>query len=91
MRGVGVAVLLSLVAALIIFIQASPIRLRFFPAALVALFFFVLEAVPIWFFLTPHTFVSIQVEYLVLLPHLCVRALLCFRAGDEIYFRLHHP
>src|ERR1044071_2395086 len=67
-RGVGVAAVLALVAALIIFIQASPIRLRFFPAALVALFFFILEAVPVWFFLTPHNFVSIQVEYLVLLP-----------------------
>jgi len=67
-RGVGVAAVLALVAALIIFIQASPIRLRFFPAALVALFFFILEAVPVWFFLTPHAFVSVQVEYLVLLP-----------------------
>src|SRR5215212_9434211 len=67
-RGVGAAAVLALVAAFIIFILASPIRLRFFPAALVALFFFILEAVPVWFFLTPHKFVSIQVEYLVLLP-----------------------
>src|SRR6266540_1919378 len=67
-RGVGVAAVLGLVAAWIIFIQASPIRLRFFPAALTALFFFILEAVPVWFFLTPHAFVSVQVEYLVLLP-----------------------
>src|SRR5574339_701267 len=67
-RGVGGAAVLALVAALIIFIQASPLRLRFFPAALAAFFFFVLEATPVWFFLTPHAFVSIQVEYLVLLP-----------------------
>ena len=67
-RGIGAAAVLALVAALIIFILASPIRLRFFPAALVATFFFVLEAVPVWFFLRPHKFVSIQVEYLVLLP-----------------------
>ena len=67
-RGIGAAAVLALVTALIIFIQSSPIRLRFFPAALVALFFFILEAVPIWFFLRPHKFVSIQVEYLVLLP-----------------------
>src|SRR5919112_1634027 len=67
-RGVGMAAVLALVAALIIFILASPIRLRFFPAALVALFFFILEAAPVWFFLTPHKFISIQVEYLVLLP-----------------------
>jgi len=66
--GVEVAALLALITAFIIFIQASPIRLRFFPAALAALFFFALEATPIWFFLRPHTFVSVQIEYLVLLP-----------------------
>jgi len=67
-RGVEAAALLALIAAFIIFIQASPIRLRFFPAALVALFFFVLGAAPILFFLTPHSFISVQIEYLVLLP-----------------------
>ncbi len=67
-RGVEVAAALALVAAFIIFIQASPIRLRFFPAALAALFFFTLEAAPIWFFLTPHSFISMQIEYLILLP-----------------------
>jgi hypothetical protein len=67
-RGVEVAALLALTAAFIIYIQASPIRLRFFPAALAALFFFILEAVPIFFFLTPHSFISVQLEYLVLLP-----------------------
>jgi hypothetical protein len=66
--GVGGAVVLALIAALIIFIQASPIRLRFFPAALAAFFFFALEAAPVWFFLTPHSFVSVQIEYLILLP-----------------------
>jgi hypothetical protein len=68
MVGVEGAVILSLLAALIIFIQASPIRARFFPAALAALVFFALDVIPIWFFLRPHTFVSMQVEYLVLLP-----------------------
>jgi hypothetical protein len=67
-RGVEITAILALVAAFIIYIQASPIRLRFFPAALAALFFFALEAAPIWFFLTPHSFVSVQIEYLVLLP-----------------------
>jgi hypothetical protein len=67
-RGIEVAALLALIAAFIIFIQASPIRLRFFPAALAALFFFVLGAAPTWFFLTPHSFISVQIEYLVLLP-----------------------
>jgi hypothetical protein len=66
--GVEVAALLALIAAFIIFIQVSPIRLRFFPAALAAFFFFVLEAAPILFFLTPHPFISVQLEYLVLLP-----------------------
>jgi hypothetical protein len=68
LRGMGWAILLSLLAALIIFIQASPIRARFFPAALAALFFLALEAAPIWFFLRPHPFLSVQVEYLILLP-----------------------
>ena len=67
-KGIEAALLLSLFAALIIFIQASPIRVRFFPAALAAFFFFALEAAPIWFFLRPHEFISVQVEYLVLLP-----------------------
>ncbi len=66
--GVEVAALLALAAAFIIFIQASPIRLRFFPAALATFFFFALETAPIWFFLTPHSFISAQIEYLILLP-----------------------
>ena len=69
MVAAGGAVILSLLAALIILIQASPIRARFFPAALSALFFLALEALPIWFFLRPHpSFISVQIEYLVLLP-----------------------
>ncbi|HJS19444.1 MAG TPA: hypothetical protein VJ785_11905 [Anaerolineales bacterium] len=66
--GVEIAALLALVAAFIIYIQASPIRFRFFPAALAALFFFILEAAPVWFFLRTYEFISVQVEYLVLLP-----------------------
>ena len=66
--GVVGAAVLALAAALIIFIQASPIRLRFFLAALAALFFFALGAAPVWFFLTPHVFISVQIEYLILLP-----------------------
>lgn len=66
--GVEGAGMLCVLAALIIFIQASPIRARFFPAALVALGFSALEVIPIWFFLRPHTFISTRVEYLVLLP-----------------------
>jgi len=66
--GVGGALSLAFIAALLIFIRVSPIRARIFPALLAALFFFALEAAPIWFFLTPHAFVSGQVEYLVLFP-----------------------
>jgi len=66
--GMGAVLALALIAAFVIFIQASPIRLRIFPAALVALIFFALGAAPIWFFLHPHPFISIQVEYLVLFP-----------------------
>src|SRR5688572_11322609 len=49
--GVEVDAALALVAVFMIYIQASPIRLSFFPAALAALFFFILEVLPIWFFL----------------------------------------
>jgi hypothetical protein len=66
--GVEVAAFLALVVAFIIYIQASPIRLRFFPAALAALVFMALEVIPIWFFLSVHSFISRRVEYLVLLP-----------------------
>jgi hypothetical protein len=66
--GVGGVFAIALLAALIIFIQASPIRLRLFPAILAVLFFFALEVAPIWFFLRPHPFISIQAEYLFLFP-----------------------
>ncbi len=66
--GAGGVIALSLIAAFVIFIQASPIRLRIFPALFASLIFFALGAAPIWFFLTPHPFISVQVEYLVLFP-----------------------
>ncbi len=66
--GVELAVIGALTAALIMFMLASPIRLRILPAALAALFFAALEAAPIWFFLRPSRYVSITVEYLVLFP-----------------------
>jgi hypothetical protein len=66
--GVEITALLSLLAAFIIFIQASPIRVRIFPAAFATLIFVALQAAPVWFFLTPHSFISVQVEYLILLP-----------------------
>ena len=45
--GIGGVLVLALMAALIIFIRASPIRLRIFPAVVVTLFFFALEVAPI--------------------------------------------
>jgi hypothetical protein len=68
LMGVEIIILLSFLAALIIFMVASPIRLRIIPAALAALFFIALEVAPIWFFLHPREFISLTVEYLVLLP-----------------------
>jgi hypothetical protein len=59
---------ISLVAALIIFMIASPIRLRIIPAALAAALFLVLQVAPIWFFLKPNEHLGIAIEYLVLLP-----------------------
>ena len=66
--GVESVIVLSLLAALVIFMLASPIRLRIIPALLVALFFVALEVAPIWFFLRPHPYISIQVEYFILFP-----------------------
>lgn len=66
--GVEIVIALAALAALIIFMQASPIRLRIFPAVFAASFFIALEVLPIRFFLTPHTIVSSRTEYLILLP-----------------------
>lgn len=84
--GVEIAIGLALVAALIIFMQASPIRLRIIPAALAALFFSALMALPVWFFLRPSPYISIQVEYLVLLPvYLLVLAYFSIRTMKFIF------
>lgn len=66
--GLETAAALAAVTALIIFMQASPIRLRIIPAALATFFFITLEALPVWFFLKPHATISLRVEYFVLLP-----------------------
>jgi hypothetical protein len=58
----------GIASALVIFMLASPMRLRIIPAMLAVLLFSALEAAPIWFFLKPRTFISTKVEYLVLLP-----------------------
>jgi hypothetical protein len=66
--GLEAALGASLIAALIIFMAASPIRLRIIPAALAAFLFIGLEVAPVWFFLHPNRTIGIAVEYLVLLP-----------------------
>jgi hypothetical protein len=66
--GVEAVLAVSLIAALIIFMLASPVRLRIIPTALAALFFITLEAAPIWFFLHQSKYISIAVVYLILFP-----------------------
>jgi hypothetical protein len=66
--GVGGAIILAMLVATMILIRASPIRARFFPAALSVLFFSGLAVAPIWFFLRTHEYISIQLEYFVLFP-----------------------
>ena len=66
--GVEIILVFSVIAALIIFMLASPIRLRIIPALLAAVFFVALEVAPIRLFLHPNRTMSITVEYLVLLP-----------------------
>ena len=66
--GVEIALAVSLIAAFVIFMAASPIRLRIIPAALAAFLFISLEIAPIWFFLHPNRTLGIAVEYLILLP-----------------------
>lgn len=66
--GVEIAVSISLVAALILFMLASPIRLRIIPALLAVFIFLALGFAPIWLFMNPMPYVSIAVEYLILLP-----------------------
>lgn len=68
LAGVEIAVSASLLAALVIFMLASPIRLRIIPAALAVVFFLALGTAPAFFFLHPSEAISLELEYLVLLP-----------------------
>lgn len=64
--GLGIAVTASTLAALVLFMLVSPIRLRIIPAIFAAAVFIYLELLPVGFFLKPH--LNIAIEYLVLLP-----------------------
>ncbi|MDP1544478.1 MAG: hypothetical protein Q8L87_00540 [Anaerolineales bacterium] len=66
--GLEIAVFVSLSVALILFMLASPIRLRIIPALLVVIVFLALGIAPIWFFLRPSEYLSVAVEYLILFP-----------------------
>lgn len=66
--GVETALFLAFIVGLILFMLASPVRLRIIPAALAAIFFIALEIAPVWFFLHPNRQIGIAVEYLILLP-----------------------
>lgn len=66
--GVEIALSAVLIAGLILFMLASPVRLRIIPAALAAFLFIALEIAPIWFFLHQSRYISVAVEYLILLP-----------------------
>ena len=66
--GIEFAAAFALIAALILFMLASTIRLRIIPAALAALLFAALMVAPIWFFLHPRESIGIGIEYIALLP-----------------------
>ncbi|MBN8655800.1 MAG: hypothetical protein J0M11_08695 [Anaerolineae bacterium] len=66
--GVEIAVGAALSAALVLFMLASPIRLRIIPVILAVLAFLILGIAPIWLFFKPIPGISIAVEYFILLP-----------------------
>lgn len=66
--GLEIAIFGALAAALILFMLASPIRLRIIPAVLIVLAALGIGIAPVWFFLHPSEYVSLEVEYLILLP-----------------------
>lgn len=63
-----IAIGISLIAALTLFMLASPIRLRIIPALMAFLFFIALGITPLRFFRDPIPYVSREVEYYVLFP-----------------------
>jgi len=86
--GVETSLSVSLMVGAFLFMVASPIRLRIIPTALAALFFIVLEIAPIWFFLHQSRYVSIAVEYLILLP--IYLAVLFYLSVRTMKFILEH-
>lgn len=66
--GIEIAVAASILAALVLFMLASPVRLRIIPALLAVTVFIVLSSMPIVLFFEPIQGVSFEVEYFLLLP-----------------------
>ncbi|MBL8099522.1 MAG: hypothetical protein JNK81_10080 [Anaerolineales bacterium] len=63
-----IAIAFSLMVGFVIFMLASPIRLRIIPPFLLVVFFSALAIAPIYFFFKPIPYISIAVEYLIVLP-----------------------
>jgi hypothetical protein len=85
--GVEITIALALLIGLIIFMFASPIRLRIIPAALDSFAFIALEIAPIWFFLRPNERVSFTVEYFILLPIYVIGLLFLFILTMKFFLR----
>ncbi len=85
-----VAASITLVSAFIIFMITSPIRLRIIPAVFVSILFIVLEILPIWFFRNSHEdYISIEIEYYILLPvYLVILFYLFIRTLKFIFERI---
>ena len=66
--GIEVDATFSLIVALALFMIVSPVRLRIIPSALAVVAFCGLSFAPLWFFLHPNEYLSVAVEYLILLP-----------------------
>lgn len=63
-----IAIGVSLIAALVLFMLASPIRMRIIPPFLAVIFFLVLAFIPIRLFFGTIPYISLAVEYFVMLP-----------------------
>lgn len=63
-----IAIGVSLIAALVLFMLASPIRLRIIPPFLAVIFFLVLAFIPIRVFFGEIPYVSFAMEYFIILP-----------------------
>lgn len=80
LAAIEIALALSVIAALILFMLASTIRLRIIPAAFAALLFFALMALPFWFFLRSNETIGVAVK-----PSLTRSKLTALTVGGRMY------